>query len=96
MSELCEESTELKSFFDNDDYDNLLIEINNSTSLKEPEFIEFLPLLLEKIGDRKYSEKAQKCGEAIISKMNPFAMKVYMNILYNELESLKWQIKKGA
>ena len=55
-----------------------------------------LPVLMEKIGDFKFSEKAQECGEEIIAKMNPFAMKAYMNILYNELSSLKWQIKKGS
>ena len=29
-------------------------------------------------------------------KMNPFAMKAYLSILYEGLSSLKWQIKKAS
>jgi hypothetical protein len=35
-------------------------------------------------------------GELLISKMNPFAMKIYMDALYYNMDSMKWQIKKGA
>ncbi len=80
----------------NNDFDNLLIELSKTNATQESVLIEILPSLLEKIGDYKLSEKATQCGEIIISKMNPFAMKAYMNILYEGLTSLKWQIKKAS
>ena len=28
--------------------------------------------------------------------MNPFSMKLYMEVLYENMKSMKWQVKKGA
>ena len=96
MTSFCETTKNFNCFIDNNEFDNLLTELTKTTMINEPELLEVLPLLLEKIGDYKFSEKATRCGEVIISKMNPFAMKAYMNILYEGLTSLKWQIKKAS
>ena len=96
MTSFCETTKTFDCFIDNNEFDNLLTELTKTTMINEPELLEVLPLLLEKIGDYKFSEKATRCGEVIISKMNPFAMKAYMNILYEGLTSLKWQIKKAS
>ena len=96
MTSFCETTTSFTNLIETNNFDNLLSELTKTTLINEPELIEVLPLLLEKIGDYKLSEKATQCGEIIISKMNPFAMKAYMNILYEGLTSLKWQIKKAS
>ena len=96
MTSFCETTNTFSSLIDNNDFDNLLSELSKTTFIHEPELLEILPLLLEKIGDYKLSEKATQCGEVIITKMNPFAMKAYMNILYEGLTSLRWQVKKAS
>lgn len=96
MTSFYETTNSFNSLIELNDYDNLLVELSKTNSSQEHELIAVLPLLLEKIGDYKLSEKAKQCGEIIISKMNPFAMKTYMNILYNGLDSLKWQVKKAS
>ena len=96
MSVFYSTSEELEDLISNNDYDNLLIKLSKTTECNEHNLLEILPLLLEKIGDYKHYEKAKQCGELIISKMNPFAMKAYMSILYEGLSSLKWQIKKAS
>ena len=96
MASFCETSSNFNSLIENNDYENLLINLSKTNETDEADLLEILPKLLEKIGDYKFSEKAKQCGEVIISKMNPFAMKAYMNILYEGLDSLKWQVKKAS
>ena len=96
MSVFYSTSKDYENLINENNYDNLLIELTKTNESHEAELLAILPLLLEKIGDYKNSEKAKQCGELIISKMNPFAMKAYMNILYEGLSSLKWQIKKAS
>lgn len=87
------------SFLDmleNNDFDNLKTIIQNATLVDEPQLLQLLPHILEKIGDHKNSEPAKEIGEMIISKMNPHAMKMYMDIIYESFSSMKWVIKKAA
>ena len=84
-----------KILYDND-FEQLTNKIHSSTLHSEPYFIEFIPKLLEKLTDFKTAEQATLVGDLIISKMNPFSMKLYMDRLYESMNSLKWQIKKGA
>ena len=96
MASFCETSSDFNSLIENNDYENLLISLSKTNETDEADLLEILPKLLEKISDYKFSEKAKQCGEVIISKMNPFGMKAYMNILYEGLDSLKWQVKKAS
>ena len=85
---------------------NELLETNNFEELNsiieksdlsmEPYFISMIPELLNKLTDYKSSEQAKETGNKIIGKMNVFSMKIYMDVLYENFESLKWQIKKGS
>ena len=81
---------------ENNDFENLKKVIQNATLVDEPVLLELLPQILEKIGDHKNSESAKEIGELIISKMNPHAMKMYMDIIYESFSSMKWVIKKAA
>ena len=83
-------------YLDANDFEQLHNKISNSQLIDEPHFIQIIPKLLEKLTDFKTSEQATKIGDLIISKMNPFSMKLYMDVLYDSMKSLKWQIKKGA
>lgn len=81
---------------ENNDFETLKTLIENSSLVDEPVLLELLPQILEKIGDHKNSESAKGIGELIISKMNPHAMKMYMDIIYDSFSSMKWVIKKAA
>ena len=80
----------------NNDFETLKTHIQGATLADEPFLLQLLPQILEKIGDHKYSEPAKEVGELIISKMNPHAMKLYMDVIYNSFTSMKWVIKKAA
>lgn len=86
----------LKNLIDNDSYDNLNDFINTNDLKIEPFLMDILPEILNKLTNKNTITKAKEVGEQIIKKMNPFAMKEYMNILYENFGSMKWQIKKGA
>ena len=86
----------LLELLENNQYDELDSLIQNSTLQMEPYFINMIPQLLNKFTDFKTCEYAKKTGNIIIEKMNPFSMKIYMDILYESMNSLKWQIKKGS
>ena len=62
----------------------------------EPYLIDSFPNLLNKLVHVRTEIRSKYIGELIIKKMNPFAMKLYMNALYEHFTSMKWQIKKGA
>lgn len=81
---------------ENNDFETLKTLIENSSLVDEPVLLELLPHILEKIGDHKNSEPAKEIGEMIISKMNPHAMIMYMDIIYESFGTMKWVIKKAA
>lgn len=81
---------------ENNDFDTLNKTIKESDLSSEPYFIEMIPELLNKLTDNKTSEQAKDAGNLIIEKMNVFSMKIYMDVLYESLKSMKWQVKKGA
>ena len=70
--------------------------VENSEYWMEPYLLEFLPLLMENISSPKTSEKSKICSEIIIKKMNTPCIPVVLNLLYESMESLKWQTKCGA
>ena len=78
------------------DFETLKTQITDATMADEPFLLQLLPHILEKIGDHKHSEAAREIGELIISKMNPHAMKLYMDVIYDSFSSMKWVIKKSA
>ena len=86
----------LRGFIQNDSYQEMLEYIKNKDLTIEPFLIDILPEILNKLTNKNTMEQAKEVGEQIIKKMNPFAMKEYMNILYENFTSMKWQIKKGA
>ena len=70
--------------------------IENSKLYFEPYIIKIIPDLLLKLTDNKTSTQAIETGNIIIKKMNIFSIKIYMDVLYEQLLSMKWQVKKGA
>jgi len=78
------------------DFEALKTQIQSSNLTSEPYLLQLLPKILEKIGEHKNSESAREIGELIISRMNPHAMKMYMDIVYESFGSIKWVIKKSA
>lgn len=94
----CLKSTSelLQNFIQQDSYEQILEHINKNGLKIEPFLIDILPEILNKLTNKNTMEQAKEVGEQIIKKMNPFAMKEYMNILYENFSSMKWQIKKGA
>jgi elongation factor 3 len=87
---------ELKTFLEQDNFQDLEKFISEADLSMEPFFIEILPDILLKLTNNKTSEQAKCIGELIIQKMNPFSMKIYMDVLYENMNSMKWQVKKGA
>ncbi len=96
MSEFKSTSELLKDFLDKDNFQDLEQYINEADLSLEPFLIDSLPEILYKLTNNKTSEEAKKIGELIIQKMNPFSMKLYMEVLYENMKSMKWQVKKGA
>ena len=86
----------IQELLQKDQYDDLNSIIQGSTLEKEPENIQLLSELLNKLTDNKTAFQAKETGNLIISKMNAFAMKIYMDVLYENMGSMKWQIKKGS
>jgi len=87
---------ELKTFLEEDNFQDLEKLIYEADLSMEPYFIEILPDILLKLTNNKTSEQAKKIGELIIQKMNPFSMRIYMDVLYENMNFMKWQVKKGA
>ena len=81
---------------ENNNFEQLNSIIEKSDLSMEPYFINMIPQLLSKLTDYKTSEQAKDIGNKIIEKMNVFSMKIYMDVLYENFKSLKWQIKKGS
>lgn len=96
MSAFSGVAEKLTQFLENDDFPGLETFIKESDLTMEPYFIDFIPQLLTKLTHFKTAEQAKGIGELIVQRMNPFAMKRYMDVLYENLTSMKWQIKKGA
>ena len=93
MSDFLLKQNEL---LENNNFEELNSFIEKSDLSMEPYFISMIPELLNKLTDYKSSEQAKETGNKIIGKMNVFSMKIYMDVLYENFESLKWQIKKGS
>lgn len=96
MSEFQTPSNQIKDFLEKDNFQDLEDYINQADLSLEPFLIDSLPEILYKLTNNKTSEEAKKIGELIIQKMNPFSMKLYMEVLYENMKSMKWQVKKGA
>ena len=74
----------------------LNIMIEKSESWQEPIFLSFLPTLMDNISFFKTSEQAEITATAIIEKMNIYSINVVLDLLFQSMESLKWQTKCGA
>ena len=90
------EFTDYNNLLNANEFDKLNAKIQNDTLVMEPFLIQIIPELLNKLTDNKTASQAKETGNLIISKMNAFAMKIYMDVLYENMGYMKWQIKKGA
>ena len=75
---------------------SLNIMIEKSESWQEPIFLSYLPTLMDNISFFKTSEQAEITATAIIEKMNIYSINVVLDLLFQSMESLKWQTKCGA
>ena len=96
MTSFIDSETHIRDLINNDDFETITLLLQNFDYTNEPYFIKNIELLLSKLTNNKTSEQCKMVGELLISKMNPFAMKKYMDALYYNMDSMKWQIKKGA
>jgi elongation factor 3 len=87
---------QLIKHLESNNFDELNKIIESSKLNCEPYIIKIIPELLTKFTDTKTCTQALETGNIIIKKMNIFSIKIYMNILYEQLLSMKWQVKKGA
>ena len=86
----------LKTLIENDSFDELKDFIKANDLKIEPFLMDGLPDILNKLANKTTMDAAKEVGEQVIKQMNPFAMKQYMDILYDHFDSMKWQIKKGS
>jgi elongation factor 3 len=86
----------LKTLIENDSFDELKDFIKVNDLKIEPFLMDGLPDILNKLANKPTMDAAKEVGEQVIKQMNPFAMKQYMDILYDHFASMKWQIKKGS
>merc|ERR1711871_1055084 len=86
----------IKNLLKHDHFDELKTYIQESNHTLEPYCLEALPDLLNKLTHIRTEDSARDVGILMIKKMNPFAMKIYMDAVYEHFTSMKWQIKKGA
>jgi len=86
----------LKTLIENDSFDELKDFIKANDLKIEPFLMDGLPDILNKLANKPTMDAAKEVGEQVIKQMNPFAMKQYMDILYDHFDSMKWQIKKGS
>ena len=96
MSEFQNPASHIQELLKHDHFDELKEYIKNADLSMEPYLIDSFPDLLNKLVHVRTEIRSKDIGELIIKKMNPFAMKLYMNALYEHFTSMKWQIKKGA
>lgn len=62
----------------------------------EPYLLTSLPHILDNLAAPKTAEAAKHAGVALMKKMNAHSMKIALDLLYESLESMKWQTKVGA
>jgi len=96
MAEFQSPVDHIKNLLKHDHFDELKTYITESNHMLEPYCLEALPDLLNKLTHTRTEERAKDIGILMIKKMNPFAMKIYMEAIYEHFTSMKWQIKKGA
>ena len=70
--------------------------ITGSSEWVEPYLLSLIPSILDNLAAPKTSAAATLAGTAVTKKMNAHSMKLVLNLLYESLESMKWQTKKGA
>ena len=87
---------EIIQLLEEHNFQDLEKKISEADLSMEPFFIDILPDILLTLTNTKTSIQGKKIGELIIQKMNPFSMKIYMDVLYENMNSMKWQVKKGA
>lgn len=61
----------------------------------EPYLLTSLPMILDNLATPKTREAATHAGVALMKKMNAHSMKIALDLLYESLESMKWQTKVG-
>lgn len=96
MAEFQSPAEHIKNLLKHDHFDELKTYIQESNHTLEPYCLEALPDLLNKLTHIRTEDRARDVGILMIKKMNPFAMKIYMDAIYEHFTSMKWQIKKGA
>ena len=96
MAEFQSPAEHIKNLLKLDHFDELKTYIQESNHTLEPYCLEALPDLLNKLTHIRTEDRARDVGILMIKKMNPFAMKIYMDAIYEHFTSMKWQIKKGA
>jgi len=96
MSDFMSTYSILNNLLECNDFESVNMKIEHSSLYDEPCRIKIIPNLLIKLTDPKTSTQALETGNLIIKKMNVFAIEIYMKILYDHFDSMKWQIKKGA
>jgi len=62
----------------------------------EPYVISLLPSILGNLAVPKTAEAAKVAGNAILHKMSPHSLTIVKDLLYESMNELKWQTKKGA
>jgi elongation factor 3 len=75
---------------------NLALLAKSMDSWAEPYLLDCLPTLMDNISSFKTSAQATSTATAIIEKMNVYSIRVFLNLLYTSLNSMKWQTKCGA
>eukprot|EP01031_Cornospumella_fuschlensis_P038938 gene38938-47368_t len=62
----------------------------------EPYVVTTLPLILDNLAQPKTAAAAADAGNAILHKSNAHSVRVIVSLLFESLNSMKWQTKKGA
>ena len=68
----------------------------DSSAWVEPFLLSQLPSILDNLAVPKTAEAATHAGVALMKKMNAHSLKIALDLLYESLESMKWQTKVGA
>lgn len=70
--------------------------VKNREYWMESYLLDFLPALMENISSPKTCDNSKMCSEIIVKKMNTPCIPIVLNLLYESMDSLKWQTKCGA
>ena len=67
----------------------------DSAEWVEPFLLTSLPMILDNLAAPKTAVAATHAGVSLMKKMNAHSMKIALDLLYESLESMKWQTKVG-